>query len=128
MGTDSCYNFLLSLTIILIQDGFLIKIVKIVMHKCSLFTVPLLSDHSRGSFDDSTEKDGSVGAASSKASSSRPLRFVSGQAADRTEGGQADAGEAEEMKKKADAQSALLEFFHQTAEAKVRGKSVFERS
>ena len=63
------------------------------MHKCSLFTVPLLSDHSQGSFDDSTEKDGSVGAASSKASSSRPLRFVSGQAADQTEGGQADAGE-----------------------------------
>ena len=35
---------------------------------------------------------------------------------------------AEEMKKKADAQSALLEFFYQTAEAKVRGNSVFERS
>ena len=29
---------------------------------------------------------------------------------------------AEEMKKKADAQSALLEFFHQTAEAKVVSK------
>ena len=45
VGTDSCCKFLLTLTIVLIQDCFLIEIVKIVMQKGSLDETLIFQQH-----------------------------------------------------------------------------------